>query len=131
MVLPLVTIAATSAYFLASVVMFSFHGICQRGVQLAIEVGARKIMLEAHNQGVMHALKLKELDRSRWWPLIEEIKKLLGLLDDFGVLWARRSANEASPNLAREDYLNKICKTWFRVSLVRIHDITAAESVAG
>lgn len=58
---------------------------CRQGVQLALEVGAQKIMLEPDNQGAMQALKLKELDRSRYGPLLEEIKELLASAGDFRV----------------------------------------------
>lgn len=65
---------------------------CQRGVQLAVEVGAQKLTLEIDNQVGMHDLKSVELDRSRYGPLIEEIKELLASMDDFRVVWVRRTA---------------------------------------
>lgn len=78
----------------------------------------------------MQALKNNELDRSRYSPLVEEIKELLTTLDEFKVCWARRSANTAVHNLARVGCLNKMCKTWFSVSLDCMCGIIVAELVA-
>ena len=100
---------------------------CRHGVQLAIEVGARRIVLETDNLGVKQTLSSTELARSRYGPLIEEIKELLDSRDEFRVCWARRSANRAAHNLARDGCLNKLCKTWFSIPPC-IHDIVVAEA---
>lgn len=83
---------------------------CRRGVQLVIEVGARRTVLETDNLGIKQALSSQELARSRYGPLIEEIKELLASQDEFRVNWARRSANRTAHNLARDGCLNKSCK---------------------
>lgn len=57
----------------------------RRGVQLALEPGARKIFLESDFQGAVQAVMNKELDRPRYSPLVEEIKGLLTVVDEFRV----------------------------------------------
>lgn len=36
----------------------------------------------------------------------------MNLFQDCSVRFARRTANTAAHNLAKEGYLNKLCKTW-------------------
>lgn len=47
---------------------------CRRGVQLALEVGVQKIILETDNQGVAQSLAQQEIDRSRFAPLVKEMR---------------------------------------------------------
>lgn len=68
---------------------------CRRGIQLEIEVGARKTILETDNMGVKQALSMVALDRSQYGPPVEEIMELFASQDDFRVTWARHSANRA------------------------------------
>lgn len=50
---------------------------CRREVQLALEVGVQKIILETDNQGVAQSLAQQEIDRSRFAPLVKEMRDLL------------------------------------------------------
>lgn len=51
--------------------------------------------------GVVSKIKLKELDRSVFGPLIKEIKHLLHEFDDYSVVHVQRSDNEVANHLAK------------------------------
>lgn len=72
--------------------------------------GGRPKDYSRDRHGVMQILSSTELVRSRYGPLIEEIKELMASQDEFCVVWVRRTANRGMYNLARDDYLSKFCK---------------------
>lgn len=101
---------------------------CRRAVQLTMEIGKNKLMLETDCQSVVTALVSQERDRSTNGLLVEEIKMMLKSMDQYQVRWARRTANSAAHILAREGCLNKNCKTWLHVEPACIADVINSEA---
>ena len=62
---------------------------CRRGVQMAAELGITRDVLETDNQGVARARFLEQLDRSRFGPVIHEIKEMMVGVGEFRVIWTR------------------------------------------
>jgi ribonuclease HI len=100
---------------------------CRRGVQLAQEIAATKLVLETDNISVAQVLNSSDLDRSRFGPLVQEIKEMISGVAETRVVWARRAANKAAHNLAREGCLFNLCKTWFNVVPFCIRDDIVAD----
>ena len=71
---------------------------CRRGVQLATELGIKNMYIETNNYGVAQVLHFGDRDRSRFGPLIEEIKELLKGVDEHLVIC-----------------MKKLCKIWFNL----------------
>jgi ribonuclease HI len=85
---------------------------CRHAVNLAKELGMRKIALETDCSGVVAKLQASDKNRSIHGPLVEEIKASLGELDDFRVLHVRRSGNAVAHKLAKDGCMNKCCNRW-------------------
>jgi ribonuclease HI len=85
---------------------------CRHAVNLAKELGLRKIALETDCSGVVAKLQASDKNRSIHGPLVEEIKASLGELDDFRVLHVRRSGNAVAHKLAKDGCMNKCCNRW-------------------
>lgn len=60
-------------------------------------------------------LNSTEINRSRFGPLIQEIKEMLSGGVQYRVIWTRRGANKVAHILAREGCRLGLCKTWFHV----------------
>jgi hypothetical protein len=58
------------------------------------------VILETDSASVVAKLGSETRDRSMHGPLVEEIKKELGLLANYQVKWARHTANRVSHSLA-------------------------------
>lgn len=102
---------------------------CRRAVQVASELGVRKLMLETDSQTVAYMLRDRELNRSVHGMLVEEIKMMLELMDGHMVMWARRSTNKAAHILAAEGCRRRLCKTWFQVLPKCISNVVVSELV--
>ena len=89
-----------------------YHSNVATGVQLAVKFSVQKLCLKKDSQGVAHAFQSRDQERSRFSPLIEEIKELLTGEDEHRVICSRRWANKATNILVREDCVNKLCETW-------------------
>ena len=63
-----------------------YHSNVATGVQLAVEMSVEKLCLKKNNQGVAHAFQSRDQERSRFSPLIEEIKELLTGEDEHWVI---------------------------------------------
>ena len=61
-----------------------------------MELGVEKVCLKTNNQGVAPSFQSRDQDRSRFSPLIEEIKELLAGVNEHRVIWSRRPANKAT-----------------------------------
>ena len=77
-----------------------------------MKFSVQKLCLKKDSQGVAHAFQSRDQERSRFSPLIEEIKELLTGEDEHRVICSRRWANKATNILVREDCVNKLCETW-------------------
>jgi hypothetical protein len=90
---------------------------CRRAAMLGIEVRARKLELETDSLGTVAKLSSANLDRSIYWPLVEEIKTLLQSFDEHVIKHVRREGNGAAHRVANESCVNKSCITWLGVPL--------------
>ena len=73
-----------------------------------MELGVEKLSLKTNNQGVAPAFQSRDQNRSRFSPLIEEIKELLAGVNEHRVIWSRRPANKATGILVRKGCVNKL-----------------------
>jgi hypothetical protein len=78
-------------------------------VELAIEIGASKLVLKSDCIGVVLKVKNIEKDRSIHGPLVEEINVLLQGLDDHMIKHVRCLCNGAAHLLAKFSCDNKSC----------------------
>jgi ribonuclease HI len=85
---------------------------CRRGMMLAKEIQASKVILETDSTGVMAKLRNEEKDRSFHGPLVEEIKELLLGFRNSSVVAVRRTANGTAHDLAKVGCENKTCRVW-------------------
>jgi ribonuclease HI len=85
---------------------------CRRGLMLAKEIQASKVILETDSTGVMAKLRKEEKDRSFHGPLVEEIKELLLGFSNSSVVAVRRTANGTAHDLAKVGCENKTCRVW-------------------
>jgi ribonuclease HI len=88
---------------------------CRKGLLLAKELRANRVILETDNTGVRAKLLKLELDRSVHGSLVEEIKVLLGSFSETAVCVVRRTANAVAHALAKNGCDNKLCKIWLVV----------------
>lgn len=101
---------------------------CRRAVELAIEMGVRKLVLESDSQAAVQKNTDRARNLSAYGHLVHEIKTLPNSCEE-RVAWVRRCANNAAHILAREGCLNSLCKTWFRVPPECVNLVVASECV--
>lgn len=100
---------------------------CRRAVQLAIELGARKLEVELDSKGVVAMLTDQKKNLSVAGPVLEEIKSLLRSMDEYKIRWARMTANGAAHAMAKEGVCNELCKVWFQTPPDCILHVIASE----
>jgi ribonuclease HI len=101
---------------------------CRCALQLAKDVGVRRLVLENDCAGAVGKLNQASLDRSGHGPLVEEIKALLGGFEKSSVIHVRRRCNGIAHYLAKEGRNNKYSKTWLGVFPVDVMNLLALDS---
>jgi ribonuclease HI len=84
----------------------------KRALVLARNLGVAKVCLETDSLSVVSKLRSRELDRSLYGPVLEEIKALLSGFEDHSVRHVRRSGNGVAHCLAKLGCSNNICNSW-------------------
>ena len=64
------------------------------GVQLAYELGYRKVIIETDAKLVVDQWKTPRIDRSEIYTTINEIQELCGNFEEFHLIYTAREANE-------------------------------------
>jgi ribonuclease HI len=85
---------------------------CKQALQLAVDKGIDRVVLESDCLGAVVKLNNKEIDRSSHGPLVEEIKLLLSGFTDHYVRHVRRTCNGVAHSLAKVGCVNKVCEVW-------------------
>jgi hypothetical protein len=62
--------------------------VCEHGLELADSLKLTKMVLELDSLSVVETLNSMEVDRSRYGPLIEKLKRAIRGVDDHLVKWA-------------------------------------------
>jgi ribonuclease HI len=101
---------------------------CRSAVQLAMEIGARKLVLESDCAGAVGKLNGVGLDRSGHGPLVEEIKALLGGFERSSVIHVRRRCNGVAHYLAKEGRMSMVSKTWLGVLPADVRNLLALDA---
>jgi ribonuclease HI len=101
---------------------------CRSAVQLAMEIGARKLVLESDCAGVVGKLNGAGLDRSGHGPLVEEIKALFGGFERSSVIHVRRRCNGVAHYLAKEGRMSMVSKTWLGVLPADVRNLLALDA---
>lgn len=89
---------------------------CKRGLLVAKEINATKVILETDSTEVAAKIGKVGQDRSIYGSLVNEIKTLLLDFEASSVRAVRRTANEAAHLMAKEGCDSKLCKVWFGVA---------------
>lgn len=86
---------------------------CRWVVQLAMEMGLPKLVVETDSKKVVAKLIDPERDKSAYGPMMKEVKVLLWTREEFMIVWVRLWVNEVAHSLAKEGCTIELCKTWF------------------
>jgi ribonuclease HI len=103
---------------------------CRRGLVVAKELGLEKVLLETDCAAVVSKLHGKEMDRSIYGPLVDEVKLMLQEFAEAEVGHVRRVCNGVAHCLAKLGCANKLRQTWVGVPPGSIVDCLACDSAS-
>uniref|UniRef100_A0A0D9XF72 RNase H type-1 domain-containing protein n=1 Tax=Leersia perrieri TaxID=77586 RepID=A0A0D9XF72_9ORYZ len=104
---------------------------CGTAVEMAVQMGTSRIILETDALEVVQMVKLEGINRSMYGIAIQDLKYNLQGLDEGQAVWVRRFANKVAHCLAIEALESKMFSTWVSeapsfISLLLVEDCSTA-----
>ena len=72
------------------------------GVQVALEKGFRRVVVESDAQAIIKLWETEDFDRAEIVGVLHEIKELSAQFESFRLIFVRRDANEAAHLCAKQ-----------------------------
>ncbi|GMJ02408.1 hypothetical protein like AT4G29090 [Hibiscus trionum] len=99
----------------------------KKGIELAIDLRLRNLVIEGDSLTVIKKLRSKGPDSSNISVIMADAKQLLGCLDSYQISFIRRGGNRVAHELARERLSIAVDTTWVEEALDRIEALAAED----